>query len=69
MTSNPLIYLSPMTESDLVIISDGDVVCKRCLHREKVPVPMSIQAFAKWAKYIQEKHRYCQKPLGGAPCL
>jgi hypothetical protein len=37
----------------------GDAVCERCGTREKVPLPMPITAFVKWAEYFGEKHKMC----------
>jgi len=40
---------------------NNQVQCLRCGAVENIPVPLSIEAFAKWGQYFQEKHRHCPK--------
>jgi len=40
----------------------NEVFCENCGGREKMPLPMPINAFGKWVEYISEKHKYCRKP-------
>ena len=37
----------------------NQVQCLRCGAAESIPVPLSIEAFAAWGTYFQEKHRFC----------
>jgi hypothetical protein len=38
----------------------SEAFCERCGGREKLPLPMPIDAFAKWAAYFNRKHKYCK---------
>lgn len=40
---------------------NNQVQCLRCKAVENIPLPLSVEAFAKWGGYFQEKHRRCQE--------
>lgn len=40
----------------------GTSFCDRCEGEEKIPLPMSVTAFAKWSQYFAEKHKDCKEP-------
>jgi hypothetical protein len=39
----------------------GEAFCGRCGKGERVPLPLSIDAFVKWSEYFGEKHKGCEE--------
>jgi rRNA maturation protein Nop10 len=48
-------------KTDWIVAEGEGTLCQRCGETEKIPVPIPIPAFVKWAKYFIEKHRYCKE--------
>ena len=53
--------------TDWIVMGGEGALCRRCGETEKIPLPMVVDAFGKWAEYFIEKHRYCREKENETP--
>lgn len=39
----------------------GETYCERCGYREKLKLPVSVDAFIKWSEYFSLSHKDCKE--------